>query len=176
MFAATSKQANLESKSDIANFVKQTDFDYKIKDIIPDKKCITCFTGTTQIESWKSEGNSEESIVSIAKLDGYFGPTFVDNHLLPDNNFNEHCLIKNNIFILKKLVNLYISYTLGPQLRNFNKDFTLGNCLFESVKVTKNTDLDKNKYNDYGIGFDPRSELCLLMEALENVSLFLELI
>ena len=176
MFATTSKQANLESKSDIVNCVKQTDFDYKIKYIIPDKKCITCFTDPTQIESWKSEANSEESIVSIAKLDGYFGPTFVDNNLLPGNNFNEHCLIKNNIFIPKKLVNLYISYTLGPKLRNFNKDFTLGNCLFESVKVTKSTDLDKIKYIDYGIGFDPHPEFCLQMEALENVSLFLELI
>ena len=176
MFATTSKQSNLERKSDIVNFVKQTDFDYKIKYIIPDKKCITCFTDPTQIESWKSEGNSEESIVSIAKLDGYFGPTFVDNHLLPGNNFNEHCLIKNNIFIPKKLVNLYISYTLGPKLRNFNKDFTLSNCLFESVKVTNSTDLDKIKYTDYGIGFDPLSEFCLQMEALENMSLFLELI
>ena len=97
-------------------------------------------------------------------------------YLLPGNNFNEHCLIKNNIFIPKKLVNLYISYTLGPKLRNFNKDFTLGNCLFESVKVTKSTDLDKIKYIDYGIGFDPRSEFCLQMEALENVPLFLDLI
>ena len=119
---------------------------------------------------------SEEIIVSIAKLDGYFGPTFVDNHLLPDNNFNEHCLIKNNIFIPKKLVNLYISYTLGPQLRNFNKDFTLGNCLFGSVKVTKNPDQEKSKYTGYGIGFDPRSEFYLQMEAVENMSLFLELI
>ena len=119
---------------------------------------------------------SEEIIVSIAKLDGYFGPTFVDNHLLPDNNFNEHCLIKNNIFIPKKLVNLYISYTLGPQLRNFNKDLTLGNCLFGSVKVTKNPDQDKSKYTGYSIGFDPRSEFYLQMEAVEDMSLFLELI
>ena len=27
-------------------------------------------------------------------------------------------------------------YTLGPQLRNIDTDFTLGNCLFGSVKVT----------------------------------------
>ena len=119
---------------------------------------------------------SEESIVCIAKLDSCFGPTFVDNHLLPDNNFNEHCLIKNNIFIPKKLANLYISYTLGPQLRNLHKDFTLGNCLFGSVKVTKNADLDKSKYTGHGIAFDPRSEVYLQMEAVKNMSLFLELI
>ena len=35
---------------------------------------------------------------------------------------------------------------------------TLSNCLFRSVKLTKNTDLDKYKYTGYGIGFDSRSE------------------
>ena len=40
----------------------------------------------------------------------------------------------------KKVINLYISYTLGPQIRNLNTDFTLGNCLFGSVKLTKNAD------------------------------------
>ena len=48
-------------------------------------------------------------------------PTFVDHHSLPDINFNGQCLIKN-ISILKKIINLFISYTLGPQLRNFNTD------------------------------------------------------
>ena len=43
-------------------------------------------------------------------------------------NFNGHCLIKNDISIPKKVINLYISYTLNPQLRNLNIDFTLGNC------------------------------------------------
>ena len=42
------------------------------------------------------------------------------------------------------------SYTLGPQLRNLNTDFTLGNCLFGSVKLTKNADPDKYKYSHYG--------------------------
>ena len=50
-------------------------------------------------------------------------------------------------------------HTLGLQLRNLNTDFTLGNWLFGSVKLTRNADLDKNKYTGYGIGFDSRSEL-----------------
>ena len=41
---------------------------------------------------------------------------------------------------------MFISYTLGPQLKNLNTDFALSNCLFESVKPTKNADLDKYKY------------------------------
>ena len=60
--------------------------------------------------------------------------------------------------IPKKVINLYISYTLGPQLRNLNTDFTLGNCLFGSVKLTKNADLDKHKYIGYGTGFDSPAE------------------
>ena len=56
------------------------------------------------------------------------------------------------------MINLYISYTGNPQLRNLNTDFTLSNCLFGSVKLTKNADLDKYKYRGYGIGFDSCSE------------------
>ena len=67
----------------------------------------------------------------------------MDHHVLPEMNFNGHCLIKSNISIPSKVINLYISYILGPQLRNSRTDFILSNCLFGSVKATKNTDLDK---------------------------------
>ena len=96
----------------------------------PAKKYIKHFSGTTRIESWKFNGMSEENIDNITKSNSNFAPTFVDHHVLPDINFNGHCLTKNNISIPKKVINLYISYTLGPQLRNLNTDFTLGNCLF----------------------------------------------
>ena len=46
------------------------------------------FSGTTRIESWKSNGMSEVSIENITKSDSNFAPTFVDHHLLPDMNFN----------------------------------------------------------------------------------------
>ena len=62
-----------------------------------------------------------ESIENITKSDSNFAPTFVDHHLLPDINFNGNCLIKNNIFISKKVINLYISYALGLQLRNLTQ-------------------------------------------------------
>ena len=60
---------------------------------------------------------SEENIENITKSDSNFVPTFADHNLLPDINFNGHCII-NNISIPKKVINLFISYTLGPQLRN----------------------------------------------------------
>ena len=101
---------------------------------------------------------SKESIENITKSDSNFATTFVDHHVLPVINFNGHCLIRNNISIHKKVINLYIYYTLGPQLRNTSTDSKLSNCLFVSVKLTKNAGPDKCKFNDYGIGFDSPSE------------------
>ena len=57
---------------------------------IPPKKCIKYFR--------KSNGMSEESIENMTKSDSNFAPTLVDHHLLPNMNFNGHCLIKNYIF------------------------------------------------------------------------------
>ena len=124
----------------------------------PAKKYIKYVCGTNQIDSWKSNGISEESIENVTKSDSNFALTFVDHHLLPDITFNGHRLIKINISIPKKVINLYSSYTLTPWLRNLNTDFTLNNCLFGSVKLTKNADPDKYKYRGYGIGFESRSE------------------
>ena len=58
--------------------------------------------------------------------------------------------------IPKKVINLYISYTLKPQLRSLNTNFTLSKCLLGSVKLTGDDDLDKHKYIGYRIGFDSR--------------------
>ena len=95
---------------------------------------------------------SEGNIENITKSSSKFAPAFVNHHVLPGIHFNGHCLINNN-YIPKKVINTYISYTL-----NLNTDFTLDDCLFGSVKLGKNADLDKYKYNGYGVGFDSRSE------------------
>ena len=100
---------------------------------------------------WKANGISEESIENITKPDSNFAPFFVDHRPLPDINFNGYFLIKNNISIPTTVRNLYISYRVGPQLRNFNTNFTLSNWLFGSVKPTKNAGLEKCKYTAYGI-------------------------
>ena len=133
-FTARLAQANLASKSDIANFVKNTDLNKnKLNEIsekvkgrstkrltkdlmnkfsilneakyfssgifqnylvfIPAKKYIKYFSDTTRTDSWKSYGMPQENIENIIKSDRSFVPTFVDHHLLPDINFNGHCLI-----------------------------------------------------------------------------------
>ena len=42
--------------------------------------------------------------------------------------------------------------------RNYNPDFTLENCLFAAVKVTKNTDVNNYNYSGYGIRFDGKGD------------------
>ena len=42
-----------------------------------------------------NDGMSEENIENITRSDSNFAPTFVDHHVLPDINFNGHCLINN---------------------------------------------------------------------------------
>ena len=86
---------------------------------IPAKKYNKYFSDTTQIDSWKSNGMSEENIENISKLGSNFAPTFIDHRVLPDINFNGHCLI-NNIYIPKKVINIYLLYKLNPWLRNLN--------------------------------------------------------
>ena len=101
---------------------------------------------------------SEENIENITKSNSNFAPNFVYHHVLPDININEHCLINIDISVLKKAINLYVSYILNPRLRNLNTNFTLKNCLFRSAKLTKNVDPDKYRYIGYEIGFDSHSE------------------
>ena len=62
-------------------------------------------------------------------------------------------------FFHKNIVNLYITYELDTWSKDLNTDFSLGICLFGTVKLTKNADPDKYKHRGYGIGFEFRSKL-----------------
>ena len=92
------------NKFSIANGVKyfssETFQNYLV--FMPAKKYIEYFTGTTPIELWKFSGMSEESTENRTKLDCSFAPTFVDHYILPDVDFNGHCLIKKIIFLFLK--------------------------------------------------------------------------
>ena len=70
---------------------------------IPAKKYIKSVSGTTRIDSWKSNGMTDKNFENITKSDSNFAPTFVDYHLSPQKTFNEHCFKKNNIYIPKKV-------------------------------------------------------------------------
>ena len=76
-------------------------------------------------------------------------------------------------FYSGNIVNLFIVYELDTCSRDLNAGFTLKDCLFGAVKLTKNADPDKCFYSGYGIGFDFRS--CFLIPNFnwgKNVSIF----
>ena len=70
-----------------------------------------------------------------------------------------------------KIVNIYIVY---ENFHNINDYPTLTNALFGSVKLTKNThtDIDKYKYSCYGIGFDGKGYYSTGNELGRNVVIF----
>ena len=51
------------------------------------------------------------------------------------------------------IVNIYIVYEITSNYNDSNYP-TIENCLFGSVKLTKNADINKYKYFGYGIGFE----------------------
>ena len=50
--------------------------------------------------------------------------------------------------------------------KRFKYRFHNSNCLFGSVKLTKNAEPDKYVYTGYSIGFDLRSEFSLFLELI----------
>ena len=56
------------------------------------------------------------SIEHRTKSGSNFAPTFVVHHVLPDINFNRHCLI-NNIYMRKIYINIYIYIYKYPHTR-----------------------------------------------------------
>ena len=111
-----------------------------------------------KLTTWKSTGidnlstNSDLKaisdstlVTSILENDGrinikFEGNYFVQNKVVHPNN--------NNV------VNICIVYKLDPVSFFRNTDYTIQNALFGAIKITKNTDSFKNKYDGYGICFD----------------------
>ena len=58
------------------------------------------------------------------------------------------------------IVNMYIVYEITSNY-NASNYATLENCLFGSVKLTKNTDIDKYGYSRCGIGFDRKASFSI---------------
>ena len=52
---------------------------------IPAKKYMKFLSGTILINSWKSNGMSEENMKNITKSNRLFASTFVDHHILQEN-------------------------------------------------------------------------------------------
>ena len=68
--------------------------------------------------------------------------------------FNRGCLKQQNkpTYTHSRIANIYITYERSAS-GSFRDDPTLRNSLFGAVKSTKNANVDKYRYTDYGIGF-----------------------
>lgn len=73
------------------------------------------------------------------------------------------------------IVNLYTLYVVIFWPYNLSAEFTIGNCLFGTVKLAKNADVDKYGYSGSCIGFDacPSFLLSNKKEMTEKMLLFL---
>ena len=71
----------------------------------------------------------------------------------------------------RDIVNIYIVYEITSDYKDINYP-TLENCLFRSVKLTKNADIDKYGYFSYGIGFHRQSSFSISNETGKNVIIF----
>ena len=109
----------------------------------------------TYILSWKSKGLSDLEIKSI-KINNHLLNPRIDQYDLHKikRKFNESFL--NRLppsIILGKIVNIYRVYEISNYFNDSNYP-TIESCLFGSVKLTKNADINKYKYFGYVIGFD----------------------
>ena len=71
----------------------------------------------------------------------------------------------------KKIVNIYVVYEI-TSFHCRNNYPTLTNVSFGAVKLTKNVDIDKDKYSGYGIGFDGKGFYSIGNEIGRNVIIF----
>ena len=69
------------------------------------------------------------------------------------------------------MVNIYIIYEITSDYKDINYP-TLENCLFGSVKLTKNADIDKYEYSGYGTVFDRETSFSIGNETGKNVTIF----
>ena len=101
-------------------------------------KTVTTFSGFPRtILEWESKGLSKKKLKPPYKS---LSPKLI--------SYNSRIKLKIKGSGLKKnVVNLFIVYNLDTWSQDINTEFTLKNCLFGSVKLTRNADLDKYKYS-----------------------------
>ena len=107
---------------------------------------------------WKSKGLSDEKIDSITASNHKITPELSLYDTKTRVESNGSCLKQDKVtYNHGKIVNIYIVYEISKNY-SISSYPTLENCLFGTVSLTKNADIDKYKYSEYGIGFDRHEE------------------
>ena len=103
---------------------------------------------------WRSKGLSDEKPNSVKTPNYSITPSLNYYGTKTNIKFNGSCLKQDNVtFNHKKVVNIYTVYEIS-KIINISDYPTLKNCLFGTVTLTENADIDRYKYSGYGIGFD----------------------
>ena len=113
---------------------------------------------SNKLTTWKSTGtdnlsaNSDLKAISDSTL---LLPT-LENYGRMSVKFNCNYFVQTKVLHPNNnnVVNLYIVYKLDTINNTRNTDYAISNALFAAVKITKNSDILKNKYEGYGLCFD----------------------
>ena len=127
-----------------------------------------------RVLSWQSKEVSNGSIKPTTTSNNSLTPELnYHNNTKTRAKFKGSCLKQSNFtFTHSKILNIYIVYELGASSSHIS-DLTLKNCLFGTVALAKNADIDNYKYSGYGIGFDRRSSFSFLSGGFgQNVLIF----
>ena len=125
------------------------------------------------ILSWKSRGLNDIKIESI-KTNNYLLNPRIDHYDMSKIRIKFDGSFLNRFpptILHGHIVNIYIVYEITSNYNASNYP-TLENCLFGSVKLTKNADIDKYGYSGYGIGFDRKASFSNGNEIGKNVIIF----
>ena len=97
-----------------------------------------------QISELKSKGLSNEKFAPPYTADKSLSPKLIWNKSKIRFKFEESCLKQEDKTpsTPKNVVSLFIVYDLDTWSRDLNTDFTLKDCLFGAVKLSKNPDPD----------------------------------
>ena len=134
----------------------------------------TCLGLPCTVSEWESMGLSNDKSRPPYTANKSLFPKLIWNKSKLRLRFERSCLKEDKApFTPNNVVNLFIVCELDRWSRDLNTDFTLKECLYGTVKLTKNADPDKYKYSGYGIGFDSRSKFSLLDGSMgKNVIIF----
>ena len=111
-----------------------------------------------KLTTWKSTGIDNLSTNSDLKAisDSTLVTPILENDVKMNIKFEGNYFVQNKVVYPNNnnVVNIYIVYKLDPVSSFRNTDYIIQNALFGAIKITKNTDSSKNKYEGYGICFD----------------------
>ena len=108
------------------------------------------------ISSGELKGLPNENISATSKIsNNKFATNLIYEYARVKAKFNGGLLKQDKVtYNHGPKVNIYIVYRLIPDTKD--SSIALEDCLFGAVKLTKNVDIDKYEYFQYGIGFDSR--------------------